>query len=203
MRTKSVISTTSLIDKVPAKTKWNQRYAQFDLNKQLTIAPLLATWLPKLPSQGMALDIAAGAGRHTLALARHGLTTYALDVAYQGLRLIQKQLEANLAIKPIVLDLEKGWLPLGNYKVILNFFFLERAIWPLISERLAPGGWFIMETFTVEQLNLPHKRSLLRKFMLEKGELKQVFEKSLEILYYNEIIYGDKATAQLIAKKPL
>lgn len=189
-------------DKLPSKVRWDGRYVQLRPADRTKIAPLLASWLPELPGRGRALDIAAGAGRHSIALARRGLAVDAVDISIQGLRLLQRRAEPALSIQPIVLDLERGWLPPGPYQVIVNFFYLERAVWPLIEEGLAPGGWLIFETFTVEQLILPNKKYVRREFLLERNELGEAFE-FLDMVYYDEGIHRGKATAQLVGRKQL
>lgn len=181
--------------------RWDNRYAQLKPSERPAISPLLAAWLPQLPDQGYGLDIAAGAGRHSLALARHGLRVDALDISLVGLRLLQAQLEPDLPICPLVLDLSQGWLPERGYQVIVNFFFLERRIWPAMIERLAPGGWLIFETYTVAQLLQPGRRVHRREFLLEAGELRTAFQ-ALQISHYQEIVRDGRATAQLVARKP-
>ncbi|MFQ5576682.1 MAG: class I SAM-dependent methyltransferase [Anaerolineae bacterium] len=184
---------------LPARTKWDRRYAQYSPTERLTANPLLTRWLPRLPRQGRALDVAAGAGRHSLALARHGLQVHAVDISWRGLRLLAQRMEPGFPVAPVALDLQRGWLPATHYEVIVNFLFLERAIWPAIANRLARGGWLIVETFTVEQLTRPAKRHIRRDFLLEAGELREAFG-FLEILHYHEGWHSSGATAQLVGR---
>lgn len=189
--------------KLPPKARWNARYSDFNnakLAKMREPRELLQTWLPKLPTRGLALDIAAGAGRHSLALAEHGLHVHAVDISIEGLKLLnQKKTELN--IQPIVLNLEQYWLPRASYQVIVNFLYLERAILPMIRRRLAPGGWLLMETFTVEQLKFPHKKHIKRDFLLEKNELQERFS-DWEVVFYDEGLHKENYSARLVARKP-
>ncbi len=201
MRKRSFIPNLLPEHKLSSKEKWDGRYAKFSLTERLNVAFFLSQWLPELPQQGLALDIAAGGGRNSLALARRGLTVNAVDISYQGLHLLKRRMPSGLNIQPIVLDLERGWLPETRYQVILNFFYLERAIWSMLETRLAPGGWIIIETFTVDQLQteMARKRHIRRGFLLEKGELLDAF-KFLKILYYDEGKHQKGFTAQLVGR---
>lgn len=160
----------------------------------------MTRWLPSFPTEGLALDIAAGAGRHSLALAQHGLYVHAVDISFEGLKILKDAASASQKITPIILDLERGWLPHAEYDVIINFLFLERAVFPAMKQRLKPGGWLLIETFTVEQLTLPHKAHLRRHFLLEKHELYDIFA-DMEIVFYNEGLSYGNYTAQLVARK--
>src|SRR4051794_31435748 len=46
-----------------------------------------------------------------------------------------------------VADLEQGVLPVGVFDVILDFYYLERGLWPQFWTALRPGGLVVMETF--------------------------------------------------------
>ncbi len=188
-------------DRLPPRQRWDARYAHFE-DSGLPSQPrdFLTSWLPSLPKDGLALDIAAGAGRHSLALAQHGLRVHAVDISLEGLRRLKKSTRPPEQIVPIVLDLERGWLPHAEYDVIVNFLFLERAVFPAIKQRLKTGGWLLIETFTVEQLTLPHKAHLRRHFLLETHELADIFS-DMEIVFYNEGLAYGNYTAQLVAKK--
>ncbi len=183
------------------RLRWDSRYAACG-DHALPPEPrqFLVDWLPRLPSSGLALDIAAGAGRHSLALARHGLAVHAVDISFNGLSVLASRTPKDAGITPIVLDLERGWLPKAKYDVIVNFLFLERAIFPMILRRLRPDGWLVMETFTVEQLTLPHKAHLRRHFLLEKQELFQTFA-GLEMVFYEEGLFNGNYTARMVARK--
>ena len=197
----SKISTSS-----STRQKWDERYTEFDPNDRRRPTPFVKSCLPRLPVEGLALDIAAGAGRHSLALARHGLQVDAIDISGQGLQLIrQRALEARFdvnQIRLILADIETAWPLKAQYNVILVSFFLYRPLFPIIKRCLLPGGWLIYETFTVEQLNQPDGPRMARPdFYLKPGELRRAFS-GFEILFYDEGIRNGRATAQLLAQKP-
>ncbi|MBI1876978.1 MAG: methyltransferase domain-containing protein [Chloroflexi bacterium] len=186
------------------RQRWDERYASLAPQERWEPTPFVTACLPQLPRQGSALDIAAGAGRHSLALAQHGLHVDAVDISGQGLHLAQQRAwEAGLtpgAICFILADLERPWLPQRCYDVILVSFFLYRPLFSLIKERLRPGGWLVYETLTTTQTFGPGHQLTRREFLLEPQELKQAFAE-FEILFYAEVNQGQRATAQLLARK--
>lgn len=184
---------------------WDERYAAFDAEDRREPSPFVAACLPQLPRQGYALDIAAGAGRHSLALAQHGLYVDAVDMSRQGLSLVkQRAIEAGL--KPgkdlclIVADLERPWLPRREYDVILVSFFLYRPLFPMIKAQLRPGGWLVYETLTIHQTFGPDRPPARPDFLLQPQELKETFA-DFELLFYAESSHNQRATAQLLARK--
>lgn len=184
-----------------ARQRWDDRYAAFLPQERQEPTPFVAACLPKLPQHGWALDVAAGAGRHSLALARHGLQVDAVDISSQGLRLAQQRaIKAGLTIRFILADLERLWLPRRNYDVILVSFFLYRPLFPLIKTRLQPGGWLVYETLTAEQKFRSNRQPTRPDFLLRPGELRAAFA-DFEILFYAEVDHDQRATAQLLARK--
>lgn len=189
----------------PSPSIWDERYATFGAEDRREPSPFVAACLPQLPRQGYALDIAAGAGRHTLALAQHGLYVDAVDMSRQAFHLVkQRAIEAGL--KPgkdlclIVADVERPWLPRRDYDVILASFFLYRPLFPMIKAQLRPGGWLVYETLTVNQTFAPDRQPARPDFLLQPQELKEAFA-DFELLFYAESTYNQRATAQLLARK--
>jgi SAM-dependent methyltransferase len=161
--------------------------------------------LPKLPSSGHALDIAAGTGRHSVALARRGLQVDAIDISCQGVQLACRYAaQAGSAagqLRFIVADVEQNWLPARQYTVILVSYFLWRPLFELIKSRLRPGGWLVYETFTLEQLSKSyHQRPSKPELYLKRDELRQAFL-DLNVVFYDEGEHNEKFTAQLLAQK--
>jgi tellurite methyltransferase len=202
----SFVPSALTIDRLPPRQRWDYRYGTLSPEARVEPTSFVAACLPKLPAQGRALDVAAGAGRHTIALARRGLQVDAVDISTQGLRLARaRALAAGLTpgeqIRFIVADIERPWLPHRVYEVILVSFFLCRPLFPLIKERLGPGGWLVYETFTAEQAIMSSGQPQRRQLLLKTDELKNAFS-DFEILFYDEGEHNQKVTAQLLARKP-
>jgi SAM-dependent methyltransferase len=191
------------------RRKWDQCYAELAPGQRLDPTPFVASCLADLTPEGWALDVAAGAGRHSLTLARHGWSVDAVDISAQGLRLArQRALESSLdnRIRFIVADVEQPWLPQRCYHLILVSFFLYRPLFPMLKAQLKGGGWLIYETFTVDRFewvrNSPDGQRTRREFYLERQELRAAFS-DLDIVFYEEGDYKGKSTARLLARKPM
>ncbi|MCB0170556.1 MAG: class I SAM-dependent methyltransferase [Anaerolineae bacterium] len=194
-----------------ARNKWDRRYAGRTVEDLMEPTPFLLSCLPELPTTGLALDIAAGAGRHTLILAQRRLQVDAVDISWQGLRLARQQAaQAGLwpgSIQFFVADLELAWLPDRMYDVIVISFFLFRPLLPVIKDRLRPGGRLLYETRVEPMVDNP-SASHRRDFWLKPRELLDAFF-DFEVLRYDEGHRrrpGDRAggvTARLLARKPV
>jgi SAM-dependent methyltransferase len=113
------------------------------------------------------LDLACGAGRHSLAAARLGARVIGVDRDPAKLAVARERAAAaRLTIDWRELDLEGPWPELGSFDAVLVFNYLDRASMPRIRGLVAPGGRLIMETFLEAQREAgwgpTSKRHLLR-----------------------------------------
>ena len=180
------------------RLKWDQRYSQFT-----GIGQEPASWLvdvsDEIPHLGRALDIAAGTGRLSLWLAKRGLDVLAVDISSVGLELARQTAEAKgHLIEILSLDLEAQSLPDGPFDVITCFHYWQKDIFPMIRERLRPGGVFVAEVATVANLERHPHPSL--QYLADPGELKQQCQ-LLQIAYYQECWFDDHAMARVVARK--
>ncbi len=190
------------LERLPDRQRWDQRYAAMGPDERTEPTSFLVVCLPHLPASGRALDVAAGTGRNSVALATHGLTVDAVDVSWQGLRrAMNLARQRDASINPVVLDLQRDWLPLRHYDVVVNSFFLLRDLLPAIRAALKPGGWLVFEALTLAQLEITPQHGTDRRYLLRPGELRRLFG-DFAILSYWEGVEGTRATARLLARKP-
>jgi tellurite methyltransferase len=131
------------------------------------------TEMLELLPRGLALDIAAGSGRHSLLLARAGFKVVAIDYAEAGLRALQTIARAeSLPIWPLAADLSTFPLPRNRFDAILNVNFLDRALVPRLIGALRPGGALLFDTFLIDQAATGHPRN--PDFMLKHYELREI-----------------------------
>jgi SAM-dependent methyltransferase len=131
------------------------------------------TEMLELLPRGLALDIAAGSGRHSLLLARAGFKVVAIDYAEAGLRALQTIARAeSLPIWPLAADLSTFPLPRNRFDAILNVNFLDRALVPRLIGALRPGGALLFDTFLIDQAATGHPRN--PDFMLKHYELREM-----------------------------
>jgi SAM-dependent methyltransferase len=126
-----------------------------------------------------------------------------LDGSESGLRLAQARArEERLELPLAVMEMSGLWLPQERFDLLLNFYFLERSLWPVYRQALKPGGLLFFETFVWQ----PSERSR-REFFLEPGELRQAFG-GWELLHYEEHprrrqAEDERIVASLIARRRL
>jgi len=169
------------------RDRWDARYrARRHEPRTPDASPWLETLAGHLPRQGRALDVAGGAGRNALWLARHGLDTTVADVSSVGLALATDRARAEgLALSALEIDLSASPFPAGPWDVIASFLFLQRTLFPAMAEALAPGGWLVFLQPTVTNLERHPKPP--RRFLLEPGELAHILESlPLEIVSLDE-----------------
>ncbi|CAA6811287.1 MAG: Tellurite resistance protein-related protein [uncultured Sulfurovum sp.] len=179
------------------KKRWNKKY-------NTTLAPINTVEVVKQFYQKakgkQVLDIACGKGRNSIFLAKEGFEVDALDiseVAIESLKNIDN-------ITPKVVDFDNYKLEEDIYDLIICTYFLERKLFLQIKKALKNEGLFIFETFMHHEKNT--KVPSNRAFLLEQGELENIFKEDYEILLLNEFmdegICGDKSMKiSMVAKK--
>ncbi len=150
--------------------------------------PIPSAWVrrfaPLIRPGGRALDLAAGAGRHTRLLLDMGFRVTAVDRDIEGLRPL-----AGDKCEIRAIDLEAGAPecvlgPLGGgYDGIVVANYLYRPLFPPIAAALAPNGVLIYETFAVGNERFGRPRN--PDFMLRPGELLEAFA-ALTILAFEQ-----------------
>ena len=180
------------------RIRWDQRYSQ---EQEVPLAPPL--WLEEfdnwIPRNGLALDIAAGAGRGSVWLAGRGLKVTAVDISAVGLELARRSAEIQgLSIEILVADLEKDLLPEGPFQIITCFRYWQPELFPAIQACLDSGGVLVAEVATIRNLERHSHPSL--RYLAEPGELRELCS-PLEILYYSEGWFDNQASARLVAQK--
>jgi tellurite methyltransferase len=146
-------------------------------------SPFVLAHLPFAPA-GPALDVASGAGRHALAIARSGRRVEAVDRdRTRCAELAARARAETLPVEVVCADLEQLPLPAARYALVVNTLYLDRALVPRLVRALRPGGLLLFETFTAAQLASGHPRN--PAFVLAPGELLRLVA-GLEVLAYHE-----------------
>jgi dihydroneopterin aldolase len=175
-------------------------------------ASFLVQQLHRLP-KGRALDLAAGKGRNSLSLLRHGMAVEALDQdeAALGALVAAAQAHGLSGLTTKILDLEQHPenppdLGRERYDVIIVFFYLFRPLFAPIMQALKPGGVLVYETFLIDNY-FRHHHPRRWEFCLAHNELLRLTS-SLRVLHYDEGEHQDghgavsPFTARLVAQKP-
>lgn len=182
-----------------AQHRWNRRYAAEDIPNEPS--DWLVASADLLPRQGRALDVAAGAGRNAVWLARRGLDVVAVDVSPVAIDATRRRADSTgVGVTTLRLDLERSELPQGSWNVILCLHYLQRDLMPKLSAALAPGGLLVVSLATVRNLER-HDRPPL-PFLVEEGEV-PTFVAGLERVRYEEgWTESGRHEARLVALQP-
>jgi SAM-dependent methyltransferase len=150
--------------------------------------PTPSAWVrrfaPLIRQGGRVLDLAAGAGRHTILLIDMGFRVTAIDRDIAGLRAL-----AGDKCEIYAIDLEtcppENALPPpgGGYDGIVVTNYLHRPLFAPIAAALAPGGVLIYETFAIGNERFGRPRN--PDFLLRRGELLEAFA-GLTIVAFEE-----------------
>lgn len=180
------------------RVKWDQRWAaERDLPRSVPI------WVSELdhelPRTGLALDVAAGAGRLAVAMGRRGLEVTAVDISPVGLALAREAArDEGLKMHTMVRDLEREGLPPGAFDLVCCFHYRQPGLFPAIQAALAMNGVVLAEVATVRSLEKQPNRT--KRWLAESNELLRCCE-GLEIFAYREGWFGDKHLARVAARK--
>jgi hypothetical protein len=149
--------------------------------------------------QPRALDVAMGRGRHAVALARAGFTTFGVDITHDAVRdAVRAAAGEGLLVRGWCADLTQAPLPAARFDLIVVTRYLQRDLFPSLRAALVSGGVVLYETFTVAQRALG-RGPTSPDHLLEPGELRRRFE-GLEVLFYEEVAEPD-AVARIVARR--
>ena len=180
--------------------KWNQRYQEEKFKSFERPRPFLVENARYLPTGGLALDMAMGLGGNAGFLIERGLRVIGLDISSVAVSNAKSRYPELMAA---VVDLTCVHLPPNTFDVIINFYYLQRDLWPVYSRSLRQGGVLIFESLTLKMLE--QSADIDPEYLLAPGELQQGF-RDLKVLDYREDWLVDdkghsKAVASLVAIK--
>jgi tellurite methyltransferase len=199
-RTTRLMAVTGDADFGDERTAWDKTYARKDYVFGKDPAPFLVENADKIP-KGKVLDIAVGEGRHAVYLAKRGYAVEGVDISVMGLRKAKKLAAENgVTIQTVNADLNRYKIRKNSYSGIVNFFYLQRNLFPQIKLGLKKGGVLVFQAHTVDQAKISTATALEKEYLLEPGELKKAFA-DFEILHYSETNDGKNALASLVARK--
>ena len=147
--------------------KWRDRAGELERE-----AAFLAEHATLLPATGKALDIAGGAGRNAIWLARRGLDVTLVDVSDVALDKAERRatnlgLAGRMRFIHADVDRDLPFAPL--FDLVLVSHYLNRARRDDHASLLLEGGVFVAAHATVHNLERHAKPS--REYLVEPGEL--------------------------------
>ena len=181
--------------------RWNQRYRDASPGWFASPRSFLLNNLQIIPQNGLALDLAMGIGANSSLLIKHGLNVVGIDISSAAVFSAKSTSPDLLAV---IADLTRFYLPPQTFDVVLDFYYLQRNLWPDFARILKPNGILFFETLTKPMRQI--KPEMNPEFLLEPGELAEAF-KDWDILQLHEGLVrsdhgSEKVVASLIARLP-
>jgi len=166
------------------------------------ISPWIGKYASLIPLDRPVLDLACGAGRHSLYLLDAGYDVTAVDINISSIAAYQEKVELSI----VEADLEKDRWPFsrGAFSGIVVVNYLWRPLFADIAESLTPGGILLYDTFALG--NEKYGRPRNPDFLLAPGKLAEFFGVSLEIVDFFEGVVDEPSPAcrqAIVARKPL
>jgi SAM-dependent methyltransferase len=185
------------------KIKWDKKYQEItSLLEYRNPSEKLVKIIEKVRGK-KALDVASGAGRNSIYLAKNDFDVDALDISEVALETLKNKGYKNISCK--LVDLDGYEIPKNSYNLIVMTNFLDRNIIPKLSNALKLDGILFIETYMEDIIN--EKAPSNTDFLLKKDELKTFFDDKFELLAYEEFINEDyeiyKMKKQLIVVRKL
>lgn len=182
--------------------RWDQRYIS-DKRFEKIARPqsFLVDNAHYLPASGLGLDVAMGLGSNSGFLIQRGLRMIGVDISGVAVHRAKAAFPDLMAVQA---DLTRFYLPPARFDVIINFFYLQRDLWPRYVRSLRPGGILILETLLVDFREV--RPDIDAQYLLQPGELAAAFPE-LETLTYREgwfegVHRNRRPVASLCARKP-
>ncbi len=102
--------------------------------------------------KGRALCLAAGEGRNAVYLAQQGFKVVAVDISAVGLEKCRALAQRRgVEVETVTADLTTFDLGIEGYDLITDFYYHQPDLLPKILAALKPGGFFILQNFSVDQ----------------------------------------------------
>lgn len=183
---------------------WDERYSHGEHAPYEPNALLVRAIERLVP--GRALDVACGAGRHALFLAKQGWRVTAVDASRVGIELAKERARSfGVELDARVADLERHEFEIEReaFDLIAVFYYLQRDLWPAIRDGVRAGGSLVAAIHLLDE----GAEKSNPDFLLHAGELREEFD-GWEILHYHETDLTDedaglhhRRTAEIIARK--
>ncbi|NPA28210.1 MAG: methyltransferase domain-containing protein [Epsilonproteobacteria bacterium] len=185
------------------RIKWDSKYLQKpNLLNRKEVSFIVKKYFSLAPNK-LALDIAAGGGRHTLFLEKQGFRVDAVDISKVATKALKEKVNSS-RVNVVEADLDSYEFKKEYYGLILKINYLDREVIRRAQDSLVRGGLFIIEGYLDDKIN---QKPSNPNFLLKRGELKELFDDSFEIIEYIEFenepyeIYRMKKAAIVVRKR--
>jgi SAM-dependent methyltransferase len=158
----------------------------------------------ELPAGTLLIDVASGAGRHSVPVAATGRSVIAVDFVEAAVAAaVHAHRDETPKLAGVVADASALPFRDATLGAILTVNFLDRSLFPHFARLLQPGGHLIVETYTTDHAALVASgRARAPRnpaYMLRPGELRALVA-PLHVLLYDELLVADDAGERHVAR---
>ena len=190
------------------RRKWDTRYREGAYEARRHPSAFLAAWADRLPQRGRALDLACGAGRNAIFLARRGLAVDAVDISPVALARGRRD-AGRLDIRWIEADLEAGFTPPDDYDAIVNIRYVQLDLVAALVPAMRPGATLLVEQHLrqTDPTAPPVVGPRNPAFRVPPGALSKL-ARGLDVAHHEEGLFTEPdgvvaALARLVARRPV
>ena len=171
-----------------AGEQWDNRFNVERLLYGTEPVDFLKENIHRLP-KGKALILAAGEGRNAVWLAAQGYEVTAMDASPKGLEKAQALAgERGVTIETEVGDLQHGYdMGESEYDLITDFYYHDMAMIPAVMRALKPGGMFVLQNFSIDQLETNRFGPKNPDYLAKPNELLKHLQ-GYRILHYEDTV---------------
>lgn len=194
---------------------WDERYSGEEYVYGTDPNAFLAEMAGRLPQGGPVLCLAEGEGRNAVWLAKQGFRVTGIDASAVGLAKARKLADAaGVVIETVHADLADADLGEARWDGIVSIFChlpppLRKSVHRRVVRALKPGGLFLLEAYTPQQLQFgtggPPSAELMMDLVSLGEELSGLrIEHGIELereVYEGRFHSGRGAVVQFIARK--
>jgi 2-polyprenyl-3-methyl-5-hydroxy-6-metoxy-1,4-benzoquinol methylase len=193
---------------------WDNRYSETGYAYGRDPNDFLKASAKHIP-MGNVLCLGAGEGRNAVYLAQKGYDVTAVDISEAGLNKAQLLAKENsVHIKTIEADISEFRINKNHWHGIISVFFhipsvLRKTIHRNVVAGLVPGGVFILEGYSQEQLDYKTGGPTVRELLFDLDEIQAelnnleflVNQKTSRTVVEGKYHYGEASVLQILGKK--
>ncbi|MGI9204190.1 MAG: class I SAM-dependent methyltransferase [Woeseiaceae bacterium] len=180
-----------------AGEQWDKRFSTDMYLYGKEPVEFLRSRIGDLP-MGKALCLAAGEGRNAVYLAEQGYDVTAMDPSPKGLEKASAlAAERGVTINTEVGDLQEGYeMGVEKYDLITDFYYHDPKMLPDVMRALKPGGMFVLQNFSVQQLDTNRFGPKNPDYLVKPNEMLGIFSDYRIIFYEDAVVDLDEGMHQ-------
>ncbi|ANU23323.1 class I SAM-dependent methyltransferase [Planococcus donghaensis] len=172
---------------------------------------------PSLNLSGDALAIAEGEGRNAVYLAEQGMQVTSWDIAQSGLdKTMQLAKDRSVTVSTKLVDLSQAVWSENKWDEIICVFGhypkeVQQKTFEGVKRALKPGGYFLMEVYSVDQLHYGTGGPKTEKLLYQPKEVLSAFTDYRIVHFFTGEVIRNEGTLhnglshviQLVVQKPV